>query len=102
MENVFWLSLLMALACNAAAAAGLGFQCPQAIMGFGESHTDTGEDIQAFTGVPFYDVAERLPYGMTYFGRPVDRYSNGRLIIDFFCEGKDSISPWADVQLLKL
>lgn len=62
------------------------FQCPRAILGLGDSYTDTGELIQAFTGVAGFDAAERFPYGVTYFGRPVDRSSDGRLIIDFFCK----------------
>jgi len=68
------------------AAAAVEFRCPRAILALGDSYTDTGELIQSYTGVEGFDAAERLPYGITYFRRPVDRNSDGRLIIDFLCK----------------
>eukprot|EP01018_Ginkgo_biloba_P002407 Gb_11296 [translate_table: standard] len=32
-------------------------------------------------------LAENPPYGQTYFGKPVNRYSDGRLSVDFFAKG---------------
>ncbi|CAL9148065.1 unnamed protein product [Musa hybrid cultivar] len=46
-----------------------------AIFSFGDSLSDTGN----------VQVAG-LPYGMTFFGRPTGRCSNGRLVIDFIAE----------------
>lgn len=46
------------------------------IYNFGDSNSDTGGRSAAFTRVP-------PPYGMTFFGKPSGRFSDGRLIIDF-------------------
>ena len=65
-------------------AVGLaeGNSCPEAIFAFGASMTDTGNQQAAF---PYATVAQTsLPYGETYFKKPANRYSNGRLVIDFF------------------
>ncbi|KAJ8467569.1 hypothetical protein OPV22_030121 [Ensete ventricosum] len=51
-----------------------------AIFGFGNSLTDTG-NLVFFSG-----GAGRLPYGETYFGHPSDRFSDGRLVIDFIAQ----------------
>lgn len=48
----------------------------EAIFNFGDSNTDTGGFYAAFP-------AESRPFGMTYFGRPSGRASDGRLIVDF-------------------
>lgn len=66
--------------CNPA----LGFQgCDfPAIFNFGDSNSDTGGGAAAF-----FPVA--APFGETYFHKPAERRSDGRLIIDFI--GKDVI-----------
>ncbi|WOL12419.1 protein trichome birefringence-like 31 [Canna indica] len=46
-----------------------------AIFSFGDSLSDTGNAVLA-----------GLPYGMSFFGRPTGRCSNGRLVIDFIAE----------------
>lgn len=48
----------------------------EAIFNFGDSNSDTGGFYAAFP-------AESLPYGMTYFRKPVGRATDGRLMIDF-------------------
>ncbi len=58
-------------------------KCYSTIFGFGDSKTDTGQMQTAF---PFQTAAEFWPYGMTFFGRPVNRYCDGRLVIDFMGE----------------
>jgi hypothetical protein len=56
-------------------------QCPQALFAFGASASDTGTVEAAF---PFtYTARTTLPYGETFFHHPANRYSDGRLIIDF-------------------
>jgi len=47
-----------------------------AIFNFGDSNSDTG-------GLAASILAPKPPYGDTYFHRPVGRFSDGRLIIDF-------------------
>ncbi|KAL2629099.1 hypothetical protein R1flu_013785 [Riccia fluitans] len=62
-------------------------QCPAAFFNFGTSLTDTGNLLNALPYSPdvikFAD-AENPPYGNTFFRRPAKRYSDGRLIPDFF------------------
>uniref|UniRef100_A0A803MA11 Uncharacterized protein n=2 Tax=Chenopodium quinoa TaxID=63459 RepID=A0A803MA11_CHEQI len=52
------------------------------IYAFGDSYTDTGNTISA-TGPSGFNFVSNLPYGMTYFHHPTNRYSDGRLVIDF-------------------
>lgn len=57
-------------------------QCPKALFAFGASASDTGTVEAAF---PFtYNAQTTLPYGETFFQHPANRYSDGRLIIDFY------------------
>ncbi|CAD6240572.1 unnamed protein product [Miscanthus lutarioriparius] len=56
------------------------------IFSFGDSFADTGNDIVVFAANSLANPAARLPYGMTFFGKPTGRNSNGRLIIDFIAE----------------
>ncbi|KAH9553730.1 hypothetical protein CY35_08G026900 [Sphagnum magellanicum] len=58
-------------------------KCYSTIFGFGDSKTDTGQMQTAF---PFQTAAEFWPYGKTFFGRPVNRYCDGRLVIDFMTQ----------------
>ncbi|KAH9300673.1 hypothetical protein KI387_012256, partial [Taxus chinensis] len=64
-----------------------------AIFNFGDSSSDTGAIHFVF---PYNMLAENPPYGRTYFGRPVNRYSDGRLSIDFFASalGLPFLSPY--------
>ncbi|EFJ10999.1 hypothetical protein SELMODRAFT_426724 [Selaginella moellendorffii] len=64
-------------------APGLGFQCPKAMFWFEDSIVDT-ENVQA--AAPFISAAEYKPYGMTFFSKPSKRYSDGRVVVDFFAE----------------
>ncbi|GJN38106.1 hypothetical protein PR202_gb27118 [Eleusine coracana subsp. coracana] len=57
-----------------------------AIFSFGDSHTDTGNGNVVFAEHSLDNPAAALPYGMTFFGHPTGRNSNGRLIIDFIAE----------------
>ncbi|OAY67917.1 GDSL esterase/lipase [Ananas comosus] len=55
-----------------------------AIFSFGDSLSDAGNLLTK--GVPPELTTARRPYGMTFFGRPTGRCSDGRLIIDFLAE----------------
>lgn len=79
------LLVLVTTCCSnaaAAAAAVTDVECPEAIFSFGASTSDTGSIEAAF---PFRVAPQtNPPYGDTFFGRPANRYSDGRLIVDFF------------------
>ncbi|GLJ30084.1 hypothetical protein SUGI_0594900 [Cryptomeria japonica] len=64
-----------------------------AIFNFGDSTSDTGSIHYVF---PYNELAESPPYGQTYFGKPVGRYSDGRLSVDFFATalGLPFLSPY--------
>lgn len=58
--------------------------CPEAIFAFGASQSDTGNSQAAF---PFQSSPQtNLPYGETFFKKPANRYSDGRVIVDFFAQ----------------
>lgn len=78
---VLWLSLLSQIWLSAV-SEGDG-DCYSAIFSFGDSLADTGSQQAAF---PFSTYPEFPPYGMTYFGKPANRNSDGRLVIDFLGE----------------
>ncbi|KAL8227626.1 hypothetical protein R6Q57_015210 [Mikania cordata] len=52
---------------------------------FGDSYTDTGNTNDS-TGPNIFRHISELPYGRTFFHRPTNRYSDGRLFIDFIVE----------------
>ncbi|RAL47550.1 hypothetical protein DM860_011288 [Cuscuta australis] len=49
---------------------------------FGDSITDTG-NTNSTTGPIFFTHVSNPPYGRTFFHRPTNRYSDGRIVIDF-------------------
>ncbi|XP_062114923.1 GDSL esterase/lipase At3g48460-like [Humulus lupulus] len=55
------------------------------IYAFGDSFTDTGNTRSA-TGPSGFNHASNPPYGMTFFHHPTNRYSDGRLVIDFVAQ----------------
>ncbi|KAL4566646.1 hypothetical protein LXL04_030766 [Taraxacum kok-saghyz] len=55
------------------------------IYAFGDSYTDTG-NTKSGTGPRAFTYVSNLPYGRTFFHRPTNRYSDGRLVIDFVAE----------------
>lgn len=55
------------------------------IYAFGDSYTDTGNTVST-TGPSGFNYVSNLPYGMTFFHHPTNRYSDGRLVIDFVAE----------------
>ncbi|TVU22860.1 hypothetical protein EJB05_32581, partial [Eragrostis curvula] len=58
----------------------------EAIFSFGDSFADTGNDNVVYVERSLFNPAAAPPYGMTFFGHPTGRNSNGRLIIDFIAE----------------
>ncbi|KAM0018765.1 putative sinapine esterase [Helianthus debilis subsp. tardiflorus] len=55
------------------------------IFAFGDSYTDTGNTASA-TGPSGFSHVSNLPYGRTFFHHPTNRYSDGRLVIDFVAQ----------------
>ncbi|WCJ36202.1 GDSL esterase/lipase At3g48460 [Euphorbia peplus] len=55
------------------------------IYAFGDSFTDTG-NTKSSTGPSGFGHVSNPPYGDTFFHRPTNRYSDGRLVIDFVAE----------------
>ncbi|GKC90290.1 GDSL esterase/lipase [Tanacetum coccineum] len=55
------------------------------IYAFGDSYTDTGNTASG-TGPNAFIHVSNLPYGRTFFHHPTNRYSDGRLVIDFVTE----------------
>nr|CAB3471730.1 unnamed protein product [Digitaria exilis] len=59
------------------------------IFSFGDSYIDTGNLVILYGGLATTApdaLITKPPYGMTFFGRPNGRASDGRLIIDFIAE----------------
>lgn len=55
------------------------------IYAFGDSFTDTG-NTKSVTGPSGFGHVSNPPYGSTFFHHPTNRYSDGRLVIDFVAE----------------
>lgn len=60
-----------------------------AIFNFGDSLVDAGNLV--VDGIPDYLATAHSPYGMTYFGYPTGRVSDGRVVIDFI--GRQRMRP---------
>jgi phospholipase/lecithinase/hemolysin len=52
---------------------------------FGDSYTDTGNNNNS-NGPGIFRHVSNLPYGRTFFHHPTNRYSDGRLVIDYVAE----------------
>ncbi|XP_031488142.1 GDSL esterase/lipase At3g48460 [Nymphaea colorata] len=68
-----------------AAAPALPRGCFSKIFAFGDSYTDTG-NTDSMTGPSAFQSVSNLPYGETFFHRPTNRYSDGRLVVDFLAQ----------------
>ncbi|GJV17901.1 GDSL esterase/lipase [Tanacetum coccineum] len=55
------------------------------VYAFGDSYTDTG-NTASVGGANAFTYVSNLPYGSTFFHHPTNRYSDGRLVIDFVTE----------------
>lgn len=84
-------ALLLGLLCcfdvdavaTASDAEASEYTCYPSVFVFGDSRSDVGE-VQA--SLPFSFLSASPPYGSSYFGRPVTRFSDGRLPIDFLAQ----------------
>ncbi|KAL0464139.1 UNVERIFIED_CONTAM: GDSL esterase/lipase [Sesamum latifolium] len=52
------------------------------IYAFGDSYTDTG-NTKTSTGPAAFNYVSNPPYGITFFHHPTNRYSDGRIVVDF-------------------
>ena len=74
---------LFIIFCSLCIRQGVSSSSPYtAIFSFGDSLADTGNFL--ISGPRAFPFVARLPYGLTYFGHPTGRCSDGRMIIDFF------------------
>ncbi|KAL8456639.1 hypothetical protein ACS0TY_034756 [Phlomoides rotata] len=55
------------------------------VYAFGDSYTDTG-NTRSNTGPSGFMFVSNPPYGRTFFHHPTNRYSDGRLVIDFVAQ----------------
>ncbi|KAH9316380.1 hypothetical protein KI387_025007, partial [Taxus chinensis] len=71
--------------------------CFSKIFAFGDSLTDTG-NTRSGVGPSNFQGVSHSPYGQTYFHRPTNRYSDGRLVIDFVAQalGLPLIQPFTN------
>uniref|UniRef100_A0A0E0I2Y8 Esterase n=1 Tax=Oryza nivara TaxID=4536 RepID=A0A0E0I2Y8_ORYNI len=69
---------VLVLVSQVSVAAGADCRFP-AVFNFGDSNSDTGGLSATFGAAP-------PPNGRTFFGMPVGRYCDGRLVIDFIAE----------------
>lgn len=81
--SIFFLSSSLPPASSATSLAHL--RPFKKIYAFGDSYTDTGNTVSA-TGPSGFNYVSSLPYGSTFFHHSTNRYSDGRLVIDFVAE----------------
>lgn len=67
------------------AASGAKPSTFRKIFAFGDSFTDTG-NTKTIAGAGAYISASNPPYGRTFFHHPTNRFSDGRLVVDFLSE----------------
>ncbi|XP_051115985.1 GDSL esterase/lipase At3g48460-like [Andrographis paniculata] len=85
-SRLFILTLILCSSCiNYVAPAPHRHRPFDAIYAFGDSYTDTG-NTQSNTGPSGFMFVSNNPYGSTFFHRPTNRYSDGRLVIDFVAD----------------
>jgi phospholipase/lecithinase/hemolysin len=75
--------LLAAVSPFSAAAPSPSSPAPfRTVYAFGDSFTDTG-NTHSTTGPYSFGYVSHPPYGATFFHRSTNRYSDGRLVVDF-------------------
>ncbi|KQK12157.1 GDSL esterase/lipase At3g48460 [Brachypodium distachyon] len=77
--------LLLVVSVAGAMAATKAPSSFRTVYAFGDSFTDTG-NTRSTTGPYSFGYVSSLPYGATFFHRPTNRYSDGRLVVDFLAD----------------
>nr|CAB3492493.1 unnamed protein product [Digitaria exilis] len=77
--------VILALAVAVAAARPAAAGAFRRVYAFGDSFTDTG-NTRSTTGPYSFGYVSSPPYGATFFHRSTNRYSDGRLVVDFLAE----------------
>ncbi|KAM0928502.1 hypothetical protein ACQ4PT_002519 [Festuca glaucescens] len=81
-RSLLLLPILLAAAITVAAAAPAPPSPFRTVYAFGDSFTDTG-NTHSTTGPYSFGYVSHAPYGATFFHRSTNRYSDGRLVVDF-------------------
>ncbi|CAN6321981.1 unnamed protein product [Urochloa humidicola] len=84
-NHLFLLLVLIPLAATMPAAAAPASPAFRRVYAFGDSFTDTG-NTHSTTGPYSFGYVSSPPYGATFFHRSTNRYSDGRLVVDFLAE----------------
>lgn len=82
---ILTLTLFITCAVTSAADTHRGRRPFRSVYAFGDSYTDTG-NTRSSSGPSGFMFVSNLPYGRTFFRRPTNRYSDGRLVIDFVAQ----------------
>lgn len=82
---LFTISILASSTHASATKTGTNTRPFKKIFAFGDSYTDTGNTISG-SGPSGFAFVSNPPYGNTFFHHPTNRYSDGRLVIDFVAE----------------
>ncbi|CAA2991686.1 GDSL esterase lipase At3g48460 [Olea europaea subsp. europaea] len=78
-------AILIFFTLSTAKAKNISTKPFQRIYAFGDAETDAG-NTKSSTGPTIFRYVSNHPYGQTFFGHPTNRYSDGRLMIDFVAE----------------
>ncbi|KAL9672800.1 hypothetical protein QQ045_029052 [Rhodiola kirilowii] len=79
---LFFLSFTVSSAASKPSNPKLTTRPFSRLFAFGDSYTDTG-NTRSSTGPTGFQFVSSPPYGVTFFHKPTNRYSDGRLVIDF-------------------
>ncbi|GFP85050.1 GDSL esterase/lipase at3g48460 [Phtheirospermum japonicum] len=80
------ISLVLILLSSASPALCSAGPSPfKKLYAFGDSYTDTGNTMTS-TGPTAFNYVSNPPYGVTFFHHPTNRYSDGRIVVDFVAE----------------
>ncbi|CAA3000457.1 GDSL esterase/lipase At3g48460-like [Olea europaea var. sylvestris] len=82
---LFTITAILIFSTPSTAQAGILSHPFKKVYAFGDAETDTGNTRSA-TGPTIFRFVSNHPYGQSFFGRPTNRYSDGRLMIDFLAE----------------